>query len=365
MYFSISQTELLRAVTVVQKGVSTRSTLPVLSGILINARNDKVVFQSTDLELSIQYETSALIEEEGDAVVPAHLFGEIVKNLPDRAVTVSAKDTEIVITCETSSFSIKGLAPQDFPAFPQVTSENSVTIPFETFSSMAKKVYRVVSKDESRPILTGVLILLEEDSLKMVATDSYRLSVVENKVEQAPNPFEVVIAGSFLAELSSLPAGMGDIVIGIAENQIIVNYGDMKFVNRRLEGKFPNYRQLLPSSYETRAVFDVKELMNSVKRASLLDKSGSPIKINLNGASNTVQISSVTRDVGSAQETISAEITGPDTEIGFNSYYVSEGLSAFQADKVALELQGGMKPGIFKSTAEDEHYLYLVMPVRL
>ena len=232
MKFSINQSEFLNALTIVQKGVSTRTTLPVLAGIYVEAHGDEVTFQTTDLELSIQYTATALVEEEGEIVFPGKLIVDIVKNLPDAAVHVEAADFDAVIKCESSSFSIKCLNAVDFPGFPKVSTEQQIRIPFETFSSMARKVCRVVSKDESRAILTGVLITAEEGVLKMVATDSYRLAVTEAPLEGAEE-FNAVVAGTFVSDLAGLPKTGEDIMLALAENQIIVSYHGTVFVNRR------------------------------------------------------------------------------------------------------------------------------------
>ena len=172
MRFSISQSELLNALTVVQKGISQRATLPVLSGVYLETKGEEIRFQTTDLEMSVQYTAPALIEERGAGVLPGRLFVDIVKNLPDAAVHIDVTDEGAMIACESSSFSIHGLSAADFPAFPEVEIQQHVSVPFDEFSTMARKVCRVVSKDESRMILTGVLITVEDNVLKLVATDS-------------------------------------------------------------------------------------------------------------------------------------------------------------------------------------------------
>ncbi|WP_165052725.1 MULTISPECIES: DNA polymerase III subunit beta [unclassified Adlercreutzia] len=365
MKFSINKSELQNAISIVLKGVSTRSTLPVLSGILLDARDDKLVMQATDLELSIQYSVAALVEEEGKTVVPGKLFSEIVKNLADAAVHVEARDDQAYITCDTSSFSIKVLNHEDFPGFPSVDTHQRIEIPFAQFSSMVKRVSRVVSKDESRAILTGVLITLEAGQLRMVATDSYRLAVTEAALSDATaDEFQAVIAGSFLSEIASLPKTSSPVSIALADNQIVVTCEDTVFINRRIEGNFPNYKQLLPDTYATRATLEVDRLVAGVKRASLLGSSTSPVRFDLNGASQTTQISAASQDVGSAQETLPCEIEGEDVEIAFNYSYVLEGLAAVMGDEVYLEAQSAVKPGIFRALPP-ENYLYLVMPVRI
>ena len=364
MKASISQSELLNALTIVQKGVSTRSTLPVLAGIYVEARGDELMFQTTDLELSIQYTATALVEEEGQTVFPGKLIVDIVKTLPDAAVHLEATDFDAVISCESSSFSIKCLNAADFPGFPKVAPEQQISVPFETFSSMARKVCRVVSKDESRAILTGVLITVEDSTLKMVATDSYRLAVTEAPIEGQSEDFSAVLAGSFVSDLAGLPKTGEDMSLALAENQIIVSYHDTVFVNRRIEGKYPNYKQLIPSSYETRCTIDRGVFAAAVRRASLLGSSGSQVRFSVNGASQTIQLSTATQDVGSTQEIVKAQVEGADVEIGFNSYYVTEGLSAMDSHEIYLDIQSPLKPGIIKG-AGDENYLYLVMPVRI
>lgn len=363
MKLSISQSELLNALTIVQKGITSKSTLPVLSGVLVQTVGDEVTFQTTDLELSIQYTAAALVEETGSAVFPGKLFVDIVKNLPDAAVHIEANDEGAILSCESSSFSIRCMNPADFPGFPKVEPEQTISVPFVTFSCMARKVSRVVSKDESRAILTGVLICSEDGFFKMVATDSYRLAVTEEPLAGESAEFNAVIAGAFVSDLAGLPKTGENITFALSENQIVVSYGGTIFINRRIEGRFPNYKQLIPESYETRCTLSRQALLSAVKRASLLERSGSQVRFSINVPSQTIQLTT-NQDVGSTQEIVKAQIEGDDVEIGFNSHYVSEGLAAMYSSEVSFEIQGPLKPGIFKATGE-ENYLYLVMPVRI
>ena len=363
--FSINQSELQDALAVVLKGIATRSTLPILSGIYLDAHNDNLTLQATDLELSIQFTIPALVEEEGRSVFPGKLFFDIVKNLPDAAVHVETGEDSAVITCDASSFSIKTLDAEDFPGFPHVDTQQAISIPFSQFSSMVKRVARVVSKDESRAILTGVLITFEGETLKMVATDSYRLAITEAQLgEPAAEGFQAVISGSFLQELASLARTDDPLTIALAENQIVVTYHDTVFINRRIEGNFPNYRQLLPDSYATRVRLNVSHLVSGVKRTSILGQQSSPVKFAIDVESQTVQLSAAAQDVGSAQETLACQGEGDNVEIAFNYAYVLDGLGSVNTDDVFLEVQSGMKPGIFKA-GEGENFLYLVMPVRI
>ncbi len=365
MRFSINKMELQNALGIVMKGVSSRSTLPILSGIFIEAQNDSLTLQSTDLELSVQVSSPALIEEPGKIVVPGKLFSDIVRSLPDAAVNVQKDENDIKITCDTSTFSLRTLNPDDFPGFPNVEANKTISIPFKTFSSMVKRVSRVVSRDESRAILTGVLVELEDSQLKMVATDSYRLALARTDIEDPSiEEFSAVIAGTFLSDVCSVLSTEANITLGLAENQIIIICEDVVFINRRIEGNYPNYRQLLPDDYNTRATIELSSLTASVKRASILSSSSAPMRFDLNNATQTIQIFVNSSEVGSVQETISCELTGDDVEIAFNSSYISDGLSAMHGEHVFFEVQSAMKPGIFRTTDNDE-FLYLIMPVRI
>ncbi len=365
MKFSINRTELQNALSVVSKGISTRSTLPVLSGILIEAHGDELTFQTTDLELSIQYDVIALVEEEGSVVVPGKLFNDIIKSLPDMAVNVIADADHATVTCDASSFTIKTLNPDDFPNFPHVDVDQKIEIPFDTFSSMVKRVCRVVSKDESRAILTGVLISQEDGMLRMVATDSYRLAVTDMPVNNAEaQEFKAVISGTFLSDIASLPKTEEPVTIALAENQIVVTYQNTIFINRRIEGNFPNYKQLIPSSCAMQVKMETRALAAAVKRASLLVSAGSPVKFSVDPVAQTVTLSANTQDVGFAQETLSCTGQGEATEIAFNYAYVSDGLASVETDMVYLETQSSNKPGIFKADG-NASFLYLIMPVRI
>ena len=361
----MNQAELQNALGVVSKGISSRSTLPILSGVLVEAVDDEIVFQTTNLELSVQYSAPALIEEEGRAVVPGKLFSEIVKSLPDAAVQVEADEEAAAIVCDASSFSIKTLNPDDFPGFPHVDVSQKIEVPFDRFSTMVRRVARVVSRDESRAILTGVLITVEGGRLKMVATDSYRLAMTEADLPDAPpEDFKAVIAGSFLLDIAALPRSEEPVTLALAENQIVVTYRNTVFINRRIEGNFPNYKQLLPDSHAARVGVETDRLVAAVKRTSLLGSSTSPVKFDINMASQSIQLSASSQDVGSARETLPCKGEGEDMEIAFNCAYVLDGLAAVDTDTIYLETQSGLKPGIFKA-AESEDFLYLIMPVRI
>lgn len=365
MKFSVNQSELQNALSVVAKGSSNRSTLSILAGVYLKAEDGQLVLQTTNLELSIRIAVSALVEEQGETVVPAKLFLDIVKNLPDMAVRVEAHESTAQVFCDTATFSLKTLNPLDFPAFPEISSEYQTQFPFSTFASMVKSTAKVVSHDETRIVLTGVLISQVGTNLKMVATDSYRLAVAETELDiTAAEDFEAVIAGSFLQDIASLPSTDEPITLALNENQIIVTYKDTTFINRRIEGTFPNYKQLITDGFQTRATLSTRALADAVRRVSLLSNKVSPVQISVDPDAGTVRLLTSSQDIGTAQEELLCEIQGEPVDIAFNFTFMLDGLHALSSDVVYLDLFGGMKPGILRA-AEGEDFLYLIMPVRV
>ena len=363
MKFSINQNELLNALTIVSKAISSRSTLPVLSGVYIETVNQGLILQTTNGEQSIRYSVNALIEEEGKTVIPERILLDIVKNLSDAAITFETRDTEVAVVCEKSSFVLKTLDPEDFPSFPELDITNSITLPYAQFCSMGKRVARFTSKEQSRGPMTGVLVRVSNQKLVMAASDAYRLATVEAELDNEVADFEAIVAGTFLSELISLPKIDENIELGISENQIVINYQNMVFVSRRIEGKYMNYQQLIPDTYVTKTCFTTSELINAIRRVSLMTDSVSTIKFDIDAEAKNTYITAVSKDIGAARETMPCEVMGENIQVSLNYQYLLEGLGLVGADQVFVETIASMKPVVFKST-QDENFTYLIMPIR-
>ena len=364
MRFNINKSELLNALTIVAKGASTRSVLPVLSGVYIKAEGAGLTLQTTDLERSIRYDVMALVEEPGETVIPEKLLLDIVKNLPDAAVEFKTEDGTVSVSCDSASYMLKTLDPEDFPAFHKVDVRNRIMVPFSEFCKMVKRVAKVVSKDQSRIVMTGVLISTTESGLRMVATDSYRLAICDVAAPGVEEGFEAIVSGAFLQEVASLPALADSIEIGLSENQVVFEFQKMVLINRRIEGNFPNYRQLIPDNYVTKTCFTTSDLVTAVRRVSLISSPTEPVKFDINKDAKNALITTVSQDVGTAEEILPCEVSGDNVLIAFNHQYVLDGLMSVGTSQVFLETQSSLKPGIFKS-ADGENFLYLVMPVRI
>ena len=365
MKLSVARSELLEALTIASKGMSARSTLPILSGILVSAEQGNIQLQATDLEVSVRHSCPALIEKEGQAVLPGKLLSDIVRSLPEAAVTLEIEGDVASVRCQQSSFTLKTLNPADFPKFPEVAVEKTVSLPSNKMGAIVRQVSRAVSRDETRAVLTGVLLVIEGPTIRMVATDSYRLAVREVILEEAAGEdVEVVIPGKALEEVTRLAGDSEDIVIGLAENQIVFKFAETEFVTRKIEGSFPNYKQLIPKESETNVEVLTEELVSAVKRVSLMALHNSPLRLSINVTDQTLSLSATTQDVGDASEDLMVKAEGHDVEIAFNHAFLMDGLSSATTESIKIEVQSSLKPGLIRAVGE-EGFMYLLMPVRL
>jgi len=365
MKFSIARSDLLEALSAAGRALSARSTLPILSGILVEVSADgTVVVQATDLEVSVRHSVRASVEAEGTTVFPGRLTTDIIRSFPEAAVSVSVDRNTATISCETSSFSVKTMSSDDFPKFPHITAQDTVDIDTKTFASLVGHVARAVSRDETRPILTGVLVVVDGPTLRMVATDSYRLAVKEVILERDTEAeVEVVVPGKALEEIGRL-ATAESITMGVAENQAVFTFGPTTFVSRRIEGTFPNWRQLIPKEAETHFTVGLEEFTQAVKRVSLMAQHNTPLRVSVSVENQTASLSATTQDIGEASENLMVQAEGTDVEIAFNHGFLSDGLAAARGEKATVEIVSPLKPGVIR-VPDDEGFLYLLMPVRL
>jgi DNA polymerase-3 subunit beta len=366
MKLSVARSELLDSLAVAGKGLSARSTLPILSGILISASSDDgALLQATDLEVSVRTGMTALVEREGQAVLPGKLLTEIARNLPEASVSIDVEGDRAHIACEQASFTVKALPAQDFPKFPEVDPDLTVEMKGSSLGKMVRQVAKAVSRDETRAILTGILMVVDGPSARMVATDSYRLAVKDLVIDApAAQEIEVVVPGRALEETARMAGDDSSVSIGVAENQIVFTFDGTEFVTRRIEGQFPNYQQLIPKETTTKVKLSTDELQGAVKRVALMAVHNSPLRVSVKPGDKTLSLSAATQDVGDASEDMLVEAEGEDVEIAFNHGFLMDGLASAEAEEVTLEIHSPLKPGVIKASGEGE-LTYLLMPVRL
>jgi DNA polymerase-3 subunit beta len=364
MKFHISKDQLLDSLNIVSKGTSSRSTLPILSGIHIKAEAESVIFTTTDLEISVQHKTTSLVEETGEIVVAAKLFSEIVRSLPDAAIYCSLNESLFSIDCLDSKFVLNTMDPKDYPGFPDISNIEFTEIDADNLPSVVKKVHKAVSKDETRAVLSGILLKIESENLSLIATDSYRLAIANSKISNPQNvEIEIIAPGNIFEEATRLMKSEEKMSIGFTEAQIVFSFGNSKFISRKIEGNYPNYKQIIPSEKSITATFNRQSFIDSVKRAALLSKDHPQIKIEFLSDIQAINISSRANDVGEAKESIEAKIDGESLVIAFNPQYLLDGLSSISSSEVIFEAINHQKAGVLKATGEED-FFYLTMPVK-
>lgn len=368
MKLSIARGSLLDSLSVVTKALSSRTTLPILSGVLLSAGDGVVVLQATDLEISIRDSVPADVEQSGAVVVPGRLLADVVRKMPDVAIKIeSTTGDRILVSCRSEkagviSFELRTLSADDFPRFPEVDPELTVDMPTSLLGSMVKQVSKAVSRDEARPVLTGILLVIDGEEIRMVATDSYRLGVRVAHLEvPAKERIEVVIPGKALEEVPKVAGASDTVTMGVSSNQIVFTSGMTTYVTRRIEGNFPNYRQLIPADGETRITIDRQELLEAAQRVSVMAQHNAPLRMKI--ADNTLTLSAATQDIGEASEDLMVEATGNPLEIAFNHVFLLDGVTSSDEEKLVFFATSPLKPGVFTS-ADGSSYVYLIMPVR-
>jgi DNA polymerase III subunit beta len=337
-------------------------TLPVLAGVKIHVAGDQLTVTGTDLELTIRLTVEVGGERDGAAVVPARLVGDIVKALPAGAVQVELTDDELSISAGRSQFSVRPLALDDYPALAEPTAEG-VTLPANAMSDALRQVVRAASTDDARAVLTGVLLAAEDDGLRMVATDSYRLAVRDLPESSVLGSGQkVIIPGRALAELSRVMGDVQDLTVRLGDREATFESGTTRVSTRLIEGEFPNYRNLLPSSYPNLLTFGKAAMLEAIRRVKILAQDSTPVRLTLGG--DTVQLTAITQDVGNAVEEIDATYEGTEMTVAFNPDYLSAGIDAIDSDDVTLATMDPMKPAVLRGVGHDD-YLYLLMPVRV
>jgi DNA polymerase III subunit beta len=359
-----SKDELTRALSVVGRAVSTRASVQVLGGVLLRAADGRLELAATDMEVSLRLSLEAQVEGDGAVVAPGRLLVDLARLLPDSEVVLDHRPEQGVleVTCGPASYKLNTYSAEDFPKLPDATAAQTFTIDSDTFLDTVSKVARSASRDESRPVLTGVLVRFEGDKLVMAATDSYRMSVKETELKEAAvAELEAIVPARALTELTRIAQDSAELQVGVQENHVVFGAGEVWLTTRRIDGQFPNYKQLLPEAFEHEVALPREEFLEVVRRASVMAQRNSPLRLRF--AEGEVTVSAQTQDVGEAKESLPVPFTGEPLEIGFNPEFLRDGLESVGTDEIALRLISPLRPGLLRS--EEEGFAYLIMPIRL
>lgn len=358
---------LLSQLQSVARVASTRSAIQALSGIELLATTSACELRATDMDVSLRIPIDSEVVREGVAVLPARLMLDVVRSLPAQRVSIElrAAEQDVELICGRATFHIRTLRVEDFPPFPDPDPDGAITVPAEAFIATALKVAGSASRDETRPVLTGIHVSASERELRMVATDSYRLSVKETLLETPLNgTFEVNIPARALQELARLVTAGAEreLHVSVRHNQVVFQLDHVALSSRLIDGQFPNYRQLLPESFEHELRIAADELTDVVRRISLLAQKNAPLRLSFQPGELTV--SAQTPDIGEALEALPVPFQGEPLEIGFNPEFLRDGLEAVESKDVLLKLISPLRPGLIES-ADESGFRYLIMPIRL
>jgi DNA polymerase-3 subunit beta len=368
MKLSLSSSELLTQLQTTTRVASARSAVQALSGVMISAaEGSKPELLATDMEIGLRVPLDAEVARPGSTVLPARLLLDVSRSLPSETLTMElrAAEQDVEIVCGPTTFHLRTLRAEDFPTLPSPAPETRVELPGAAFVQTVSRVARSASRDETRPVLTGILMSASGQELRMVATDSYRLSVKETALESPlEGSLEANVPARALQELVRIAqqAPSESIAVSMGQNQAIFELGDVVLSSRLIDGQFPNYRQLLPESVEHELRLSSAELTDVVRRISLLAQKNAPLRLSF--GEGTLTVSAQTPDVGEASEAIPVPFHGEPFEIGFNPEFLRDGLESIESDELVLKLISPLRPGLIESPDTGD-FVYLIMPIRL
>jgi DNA polymerase-3 subunit beta len=360
---SVPREELTRQLGVVARAASTRTTVQVLAGLLLRAGDGRLELAATDMEISLRSSLEASVESEGAVVVPSKLLADLVRLLPADEVSIEHRSGEgiVEVVSGAATYRLHTYNAEDFPRLPDASTVELMSVDADAVLETAGRVSRAASRDESRPVLTGVLVRFEGEKLIMAATDSYRLAVKETAMGSGGPDLDAIVPARALGELTRIAQSGGGLEIGVLENQVIFTTDGVLLTTRRIEGQFPNYRQLLPESFEHELALPREELLEVVRRVSVMAQRNAPIRLRF--AEGELTVSAQTQDVGEARETMPAPYAAEPLEIGFNPDFLRDGVESVEGDEARLKLISSLRPAVIQGEGDD--FSYLIMPIRL
>lgn len=359
-----SKEQLLEGINIVQKAVSSKPALPILEGILLEAK-DNFKLTGNDLEMGIEFFVSADIKETGSIVLNSRMFGEIVRRLPDSEVLIEVKDNHtVVIECENSHFELKGLSSEGYPALPEIKKENAFKVSQKNLRDMIRQTVFAVGVDENRPILTGSLIECKENELIFVSIDGFRMALRRSIRENENSEFSVVVPGKTLNEIVKIMQSIDDeVLIYNSKNQILIDLGNCKIISRLIDGEYLNYKSIIPNDYETKIRIKRKDMLASLERAYLITTEDKKYPVKFNIKDDKILISSNT-ELGAVREEIFTDVNGSNMDIGFNPKYFIEALRVIEEEEIDVYFTSSIGPCTIRPIEGDD-FAYMILPIRI
>jgi DNA polymerase-3 subunit beta len=366
MKLSCLQENLNKGLSVVSRLVATRGTLEILSHILLSTEGGRLKLSATNLEIGINYKVGAKIEKEGSITVPARLFSELVAQLPTGKLDLDLKEDTLTTKINGYSSQVKGLSAEEFPLIPKIKDKKIFSLKSGEFKDAVNMVTFSAAIDETRPVLSGIYFKVGKGKLTLAATDSYRLAekIVDLDVKDLKEKEAIIPARSLMEFARILDDPDKEVNIYLDETQVMFETEDLEFTSRLVEGKFPDYKQIIPTSFETTANVELSEFANIIKVASLFSREAAgSVTLNISSKGKIEAASAVTQ-YGESNASCDASVTGKDAEIIFNGKYLIDALNSLSGGSISLELSGKLNPGVIKKEG-DKTYTYVIMPLRV
>ena len=367
MNFTCQREHLLNYIQIVQKAVATKSTMPILGGIYLKAENGVLELQANDYETAIKCSLPAQVVSAGATVLAAKYFSEIIRRLPGDTVEISAAENKsIKIKSKRSQYDLVCMPYEDFPLIQSLQSGSVYTIPENTMKNLIQRTTFACSQDDTRPVFTGVLIEIENETINFVATNTHRLAFCTDIIENPErNELKVIVPAKFLNELNKIFSADTEEPVSIRwhQNKLAFEFKDIYMETQLIEGKFPNYQQVIPKSFKTNVFVQISGLTESVERASLLTRDGDYNVVKMDIKDTEINITSNNPDVGAAYEETEARINGEQLTIAFNARYILDALKVINSPEIEFSFTSPLTPAVIKPV-EQAVFMYVITPVR-
>lgn len=365
MIFSCNTNSLNKALQTVQKAIISRPSTPIFSGIHLLTNENRLEVQAMDLNMAISCTIDAEITEQGEIVVSAKHFSELIRKLPEETLTITRENNTIKVTSGKSEFQLLLMNEEDYPKFPVFDGNQSITIEDEKIKELIKKTIFSCSTDEARPLFTGILVEVKDDKITFVGTNTHRLAI-KSMAQPTAEPMTMIIPSKVLSEISRNLTGEvpQQVQISLLNNQIMVVIDNVVIISRLIEGKFPDYNRVIPPKFAITAKVNVKELAGAVERVALFSTDGDYSIIKMNVDANEITVTSSSPDVGTGREVISCTAEGDKLNVAFNSKYILDILKNLESEEAILSMNTSLSPVCITSEQEQD-YIYIVTPVRV
>lgn len=362
MKVTVSLERFKKGLSLMERIVASKSTLPILNNVLLKVDENQVMISATDLEMGVNYYLGGKVDSLGSITVPGKMLNNFINSLNEEKITLEAKNNILHAQTSKSQATLNGMSADDFPTIPKIEGKEILTLKGQLLKTAINEVAFSASFDEARPILTGVYFIFKAGLLKLVATDSYRLA--EKTIKAASeSDLKFIVPIKTIYELQRMIMGNEEVRLSISDNQIMFVLPDVELISRIIEGEYPDYEQIIPQTFKTKAVLNTQELANNIKSASFFAKE-SANNVKLLFSNNGVEVEAASSQLGNFKSQLAGQISGENNEISFNAKYLLDVLDRISSEEVVMEIVGKLNPGVIQSANKDAGVMYIIMPLR-